>query len=178
LDFIITRNFFIGWIVTSGGHVVRMEGLRNAYRILVGKPEGKRSLWRPRRRWDDNITRSFGTLRRADPPSKESYLLSTRLTISELILNGNRPESVIRQGRRRRSYCIFLWYDTDRIENDASNNYPVVACLFVAAETCLPSHCLATIRWDTHSQQGYLISLLLLFFFQNKECRLKWIWRK
>jgi hypothetical protein len=28
---------------------------RNAYRILVGKPERKRSLGRPRRRWEDNI---------------------------------------------------------------------------------------------------------------------------
>jgi hypothetical protein len=28
---------------------------RNAYRILVGKPEGKRSLGRPRRRWMNNI---------------------------------------------------------------------------------------------------------------------------
>jgi hypothetical protein len=28
---------------------------RNAYRILVGKPEGKRSLRRPRRRWVDSI---------------------------------------------------------------------------------------------------------------------------
>jgi hypothetical protein len=27
----------------------------NAYRILVGKPEGKRQVGRPRRRWDDNI---------------------------------------------------------------------------------------------------------------------------
>ena len=30
-------------------------GRRGAYRVLVGKPEGKRSLWRPRRRWVDNI---------------------------------------------------------------------------------------------------------------------------
>jgi hypothetical protein len=30
-------------------------GTRNAYRILVGKPEGKRPLGRPRRRWVDNI---------------------------------------------------------------------------------------------------------------------------
>jgi hypothetical protein len=29
---------------------------RNAYRLLVGKPEGNRSLGRPRRRWVDNIT--------------------------------------------------------------------------------------------------------------------------
>jgi hypothetical protein len=31
----------------------------NAYRILVGKPEGKRSLGRPRRRWVDNIKMDF-----------------------------------------------------------------------------------------------------------------------
>jgi hypothetical protein len=37
------------------GHVARMGETRNAYRILVGKPEGKRSLGRPRRRWVDNI---------------------------------------------------------------------------------------------------------------------------
>jgi hypothetical protein len=30
-------------------------GKRNAYRILVGKPEGKRPLGRPRGRWEDNI---------------------------------------------------------------------------------------------------------------------------
>jgi hypothetical protein len=36
------------------GHVARM-GEKNAYRILVGKPEGKRPLGRPRRRWVDNI---------------------------------------------------------------------------------------------------------------------------
>ena len=32
------------------GHVARMEQSRNAYRVLVGKPEGKRPLGRPRRR--------------------------------------------------------------------------------------------------------------------------------
>ena len=32
-----------------------MEQSRNAYRALVGKPEGKRPLGRPRPRWDDNI---------------------------------------------------------------------------------------------------------------------------
>jgi hypothetical protein len=37
------------------GHVARMGEMRNAYRILVGKPEGKRPLERPRRRWVDNI---------------------------------------------------------------------------------------------------------------------------
>jgi hypothetical protein len=37
------------------GHVARMGENRNAYRLLVGKPEGKRPLGRPRRRWVDNI---------------------------------------------------------------------------------------------------------------------------
>ncbi|KAJ4429512.1 hypothetical protein ANN_21681 [Periplaneta americana] len=37
------------------GHVARMGETRNAYRVLVGRPEGKRPLGRPRRRWEDNI---------------------------------------------------------------------------------------------------------------------------
>jgi len=37
------------------GHVARMGEERELYRVLVGKPEGKRPLGRPRRRWVDNI---------------------------------------------------------------------------------------------------------------------------
>jgi hypothetical protein len=37
------------------GHVARMGEKKNAYRILVGRPEGRRQLWRPRHRWEDNI---------------------------------------------------------------------------------------------------------------------------
>ena len=33
----------------------RMDEGRGVYRVLVGKPEGKRPLRRPRRRWEDNI---------------------------------------------------------------------------------------------------------------------------
>jgi hypothetical protein len=36
-------------------HVARMGEKRNVYRLLVGKPEGKRPLGRPRRRWINNI---------------------------------------------------------------------------------------------------------------------------
>jgi len=36
-------------------YVARMGKMRNAYRILVGKPEVKRPLGRPSRRWEDNI---------------------------------------------------------------------------------------------------------------------------
>ena len=37
------------------GHVARVGNRRGAYRVLVGKPEGKRPLERPRNRWKDNI---------------------------------------------------------------------------------------------------------------------------
>jgi hypothetical protein len=37
------------------GHVARRGEKKNAYRLLVGKPEGKRPLGSPRRRWVDNI---------------------------------------------------------------------------------------------------------------------------
>jgi hypothetical protein len=36
-------------------HVARTGEGRGVYRVLVGKPEGKRPLGRPRRRWEDNI---------------------------------------------------------------------------------------------------------------------------
>jgi hypothetical protein len=45
------------------GHVARMGEKRNAYRILVGKPKGKRPLGRPRRRWVDNIKMDLKEMR-------------------------------------------------------------------------------------------------------------------
>jgi hypothetical protein len=47
-------------VITSGRmrwaeHVARMGEGRGVYRVLVGRPEGKRPLGRPRRRWEDNI---------------------------------------------------------------------------------------------------------------------------
>ena len=36
-------------------HIARMEERTGVYTVLVGKPEGKRPLGRPRRRWEDNI---------------------------------------------------------------------------------------------------------------------------
>jgi hypothetical protein len=47
-------------IIKSGkmgcaGHVSRMREMRNIYKVLVGKPEGKIPLGRPRRRWEDYI---------------------------------------------------------------------------------------------------------------------------
>jgi hypothetical protein len=42
-------------IMRSAGHVARMGEGRGVYRVLVGKPEGRRPLGRPRRRWENNI---------------------------------------------------------------------------------------------------------------------------
>jgi hypothetical protein len=43
-------------------HVARMGEKRNAYRILVGKPEGKRPLGRSRHRWANNIKVDLGEI--------------------------------------------------------------------------------------------------------------------
>jgi hypothetical protein len=48
------------WRMRWAGHVARMGKKRNAYRLLVGKPEGKRPLGRPRRRLVDNIRMYLG----------------------------------------------------------------------------------------------------------------------
>jgi hypothetical protein len=48
----------IQWVTFSlrwAGHVACMGEGRGVYRVSVGKPEGKRPLGRPRRRWEDNI---------------------------------------------------------------------------------------------------------------------------
>ena len=37
------------------GHVARMEESRSSFKIVTGRPTGKRPLGRPRRRWEDNI---------------------------------------------------------------------------------------------------------------------------
>ncbi|KAJ4451034.1 hypothetical protein ANN_02470 [Periplaneta americana] len=48
------------------GHVARMGESRNAYRVLVGRPEGKTPLGRPRRRWEDNIKMDLREVRYDD----------------------------------------------------------------------------------------------------------------
>jgi hypothetical protein len=44
------------------GHVTRMRVKKNAYRLLVGKPEGKRPLGRPRRMWVDLVEVGWGNV--------------------------------------------------------------------------------------------------------------------
>ena len=54
------RSPIIFWMIKSrrlrwAGHVAKMEEGRSAFKILTGKPSGKRPLGRSRRRWKDNI---------------------------------------------------------------------------------------------------------------------------
>jgi hypothetical protein len=44
------------------GHVTRMREGRNMYRVLVGKPEGKKPFETPRQRWEDGIKWTLGRL--------------------------------------------------------------------------------------------------------------------
>jgi hypothetical protein len=44
------------------GHVACIGKMRNAYKILVRKPEGKRPFRRPRHRWEDNIGMDLGEI--------------------------------------------------------------------------------------------------------------------
>jgi hypothetical protein len=47
------------WRMRWAGHVARMGEESNVYRVLMGKPEGKRPLGIPRRRWNDGIRMDF-----------------------------------------------------------------------------------------------------------------------
>jgi hypothetical protein len=54
----ITKSRRMRW----AGHVAQMGEKKNVYRLLVGKPERKRPLGRPRRRWVDNIRTDLGEI--------------------------------------------------------------------------------------------------------------------
>jgi hypothetical protein len=54
LHLLIDSQFIYRRRMRWAGHVARIGELRGAYNILVGRPEGRRPLGRPRRRWEDN----------------------------------------------------------------------------------------------------------------------------
>jgi hypothetical protein len=55
----VIKSRRMGW----AAHVVRLWEERGVYRVLVGKPEGKRPLGKPRRRWEDNIRMDLEEMR-------------------------------------------------------------------------------------------------------------------
>jgi hypothetical protein len=56
----VIKSRIIRWAL----YVARMGKERDVYRILVGKPEGKRPMGRPRRRWEDNIRKDLQEVER------------------------------------------------------------------------------------------------------------------
>ena len=62
ISFCVCRRGVERW----AGHVARMGEGRGVHRVLVGKPEGKRPLGRPRRRWEDNIKMDLQEVRGLD----------------------------------------------------------------------------------------------------------------
>ena len=61
-NFIVcTVHLNVVWVIKSrrlkcAGNIARMEEGRSAFKILTGKPTGKKPLGRPRRRWEENIS--------------------------------------------------------------------------------------------------------------------------
>ncbi|KAJ4434214.1 hypothetical protein ANN_22762 [Periplaneta americana] len=79
------------------GHVARMGESRNAYRVLVGRPEEKRPLGRPRRRWKDNIKMDLREEIVADVVPGFAY--RCHLSRGAAQIPGSRRTSVVDYGR-------------------------------------------------------------------------------
>ena len=70
-----------------------MEQSRNAYRVLVGKPEGKRHLGRLRCRWEENITTD---LREVDCDAGDWIDLSQEGPMASLCMDSNGPQGSLK----------------------------------------------------------------------------------
>ncbi|KAJ4451220.1 hypothetical protein ANN_02680 [Periplaneta americana] len=103
------------------GHVARMGESRNVYRVLVGRPEGKRYLGRPRRRWEDNIKmdlREVGYDHRdwinlaQDRDQWRAYVRAA------MNLRGRRPEGkkIFREGKRPLGRPRRRWGDNIKMD--------------------------------------------------------------
>ena len=71
------------------GHVARMDEGRRAFKILTGKPTGKRPLGRPTRRWEDNIRmyrEEISCECSIEPPGSISHGVSLLLLLLLLLL--------------------------------------------------------------------------------------------
>ena len=66
-----------------------MEQSRNAYRVLVGKPEGKRPLGKPRRTWEDNIKMDLREV--GCDPGDWIYFVEDRGQWGDVCKGGNEP---------------------------------------------------------------------------------------
>ncbi|KAJ4427740.1 hypothetical protein ANN_25393 [Periplaneta americana] len=87
------------------GHVAHMGESRNAYGVLVGRPEGKRPLGRPRRRWEDNIKMD---LREVGYDDRDWI----NLALAGLCEGGNEPSGSLK------AICKSLGYGTTSFDGE------------------------------------------------------------
>jgi hypothetical protein len=77
------------------GHVARMGEGRGVYRVLVGRPEGKRPLGRPRSRWEDNIKMNLREIR--IDGANWIQLAQDKGPVAGFCEHGNEPSGSIRK---------------------------------------------------------------------------------
>jgi hypothetical protein len=80
------------------GHVARMWEGRGVYRFLVGRREGKRSVGRPRRRWEDNIKMNL----RETGIDGENWIRMDKETVHGFYEHRNEPSGSIKKA----GYCL------------------------------------------------------------------------
>ncbi|KAJ4435558.1 hypothetical protein ANN_18174 [Periplaneta americana] len=113
------------------GHVALMGESRNPYRVLVGRPEGKRSLGRSRRRWEDNIKMD---LREMGYDDRDWINLAQDRDQWRAYANGNEPPGSLNAIYWAPSdYHIFMhmktWLDSKRFDDDEELKTSVVGWL-------------------------------------------------
>jgi hypothetical protein len=87
-------------------YVARVGEKRNVFRLLVGKPEGKRPLGRPRRRCVDNTRMDLGEIQ---PFSTSALMMKTRQVSVTLVFGSTSMQFMIREGFKVKIYTdIFV----------------------------------------------------------------------
>ncbi|KAJ4431289.1 hypothetical protein ANN_19886 [Periplaneta americana] len=142
-------------------HIARMDESRNAYRVLVGRPEKKRPLGRPRRRWEDNIKMD---LREVGYDDKNGLILLRIVTDGGLISikdGKNKMEGYVMCSKEQqvdvpwniRSFrlCIAIHYIT-RGDTHFTPLPTIVVCglhfYYVTISWCLENTALSDVRFE------------------------------
>jgi hypothetical protein len=84
------------------GHVAHMGEGRDVYRVLVGRPEGKRPLGRPRHRWEDNIKMDLRIQQNKDGWGELDSAGSGQGTVADFCEHRNEPSGSIKKA----GYCL------------------------------------------------------------------------
>ncbi|KAJ4428772.1 hypothetical protein ANN_25765 [Periplaneta americana] len=114
------------------GHIARMGEFRNAYRVLVGRPEGKRPLGKPRHRWEDNIKMDLRVVGYDDNGEKmgvhqlfidfkKAYDSVKREVLYDILIEFGIPKKLVRLIKM----CLSETYSRVRIGQFLSDEFPI-----------------------------------------------------